>query len=299
MKLFPRNVPPSLSPSDAAAIPARKTKATEAAENIRTPPAAEELMIPPSFVVGLNDTSALEGETVTLECQISGRPTPTIVWFREERKIENSSDFRLSFEKGRARLEIGEAFAEDSGRFSCTATGEAGTASTSCYLTVHGNFEKNVKNNETTMKTEATAETQDREVLPPVVISDCNKQQAVVIKNFAPEKVWSSPKTVLSSSLEPVSVGLLGPLALEEGPVVAPVWTRVGRKLTYSVEYRDFSLEKLGTLLAQSKAPQGSGPRVTVAANEARNSTDSSGLMVQSKTAAPHVHTCHRHRGAN
>ncbi|KPP64347.1 titin-like, partial [Scleropages formosus] len=92
------------------------------------------------FFQGLSNTTVTEGEAVTLECQVSGRPTPAVVWFREEYKIENSSDFRLSFENGRARLTIREAFAEDSGRFSCTATSEAGTASTSCYLAVKGEY---------------------------------------------------------------------------------------------------------------------------------------------------------------
>lgn len=37
---------------------------------------------------------------------------------------------------------IREAFAEDSGRFTCTATNEAGTISTSCYLLVKGSVQQ-------------------------------------------------------------------------------------------------------------------------------------------------------------
>lgn len=79
-----------------------------------------------------------EGESVTLECQIGGRPTPVVMWFREDYQIESSIDFQISYTDGIARLLIREAFAEDSGRFSCTATNEAGTVSTSCYLLVKG-----------------------------------------------------------------------------------------------------------------------------------------------------------------
>lgn len=89
-------------------------------------------------VQGLKNTNVTEGESVTLECQISAQPTPVIMWFREDYKIESSSDFLISFEDGRAQLLIREAFAEDSGRFTCTATNEAGTVSTSCYLLVQG-----------------------------------------------------------------------------------------------------------------------------------------------------------------
>ncbi|KAG7464079.1 hypothetical protein MATL_G00183470 [Megalops atlanticus] len=80
--------------------------------------------------------TVVEGESVTLECQISGHPAPAIMWFREDYRIESSIDFQITYENGYARLVIREAFAEDSGRFTCTATSEAGTVSTSCYLLV-------------------------------------------------------------------------------------------------------------------------------------------------------------------
>lgn len=90
-------------------------------------------------VQGLKNVTVTEGESVTLECQISGQPTPVVMWFREDYQIESSIDFQISYKDGIARMLIREAFAEDSGRFSCTATNEAGTISTSCYLLVKGN----------------------------------------------------------------------------------------------------------------------------------------------------------------
>uniref|UniRef100_A0A3B3QBI9 Ig-like domain-containing protein n=1 Tax=Paramormyrops kingsleyae TaxID=1676925 RepID=A0A3B3QBI9_9TELE len=90
---------------------------------------------------GLKNVTVTEGESVTLECQISGHPTPTIMWFREDYRIESSVDFQITYETGYARLVIREAFAEDSGRFTCTATNQAGTVSTSCYLLVKGKME--------------------------------------------------------------------------------------------------------------------------------------------------------------
>nr|XP_046259560.1 titin-like isoform X2 [Scatophagus argus] len=92
--------------------------------------------VPPTLVSGLKNTNVTEGESVTLECKISGHPTPVIMWFREDYKIESSIDFHISYDNGLAQLVIREAFAEDSGRFTCTATNEAGTVSTSCYLLV-------------------------------------------------------------------------------------------------------------------------------------------------------------------
>lgn len=91
-----------------------------------------------SGVQGLKNTTVTEGESVTLECQIRGQPAAVILWFREDYKIESSIDFQMSYEDGRAQLLIREAFAEDSGRFTCTATNKAGTVSTSCFLLVQG-----------------------------------------------------------------------------------------------------------------------------------------------------------------
>ncbi|KAJ0005748.1 hypothetical protein NQD34_015642 [Periophthalmus magnuspinnatus] len=108
----------------------------EPQEVVAVPTRAQDPVVPPTIIAGLKNVTVTEGESVTLECQISGHPTPTIMWFREDYKIESSIDFQLTYESGFARMVIREAFAEDSGRFTCTATSEAGTVTTSCYLLV-------------------------------------------------------------------------------------------------------------------------------------------------------------------
>ncbi|KAM8858182.1 titin-like [Synchiropus picturatus] len=99
-------------------------------------PAAGASVAPPTLVSGLSNVTVTEGESVALECTIHGDPPPVVMWFREDFQIQNSIDFQLTYEDGVARMVIREAFAEDSGRFTCTATSEAGTVSTSCYLLV-------------------------------------------------------------------------------------------------------------------------------------------------------------------
>ncbi|NXC95091.1 TITIN protein, partial [Certhia familiaris] len=105
-------------------------------ETARVPVPAEIPATPPTLVSGLKNKTVTEGESVTLECQISGHPQPTVMWYREDYKIESSMDFQITFKAGLARLVIREAFAEDSGRFTCTATNKAGSVSTSCHLHV-------------------------------------------------------------------------------------------------------------------------------------------------------------------
>ncbi|XP_042131451.2 titin isoform X4 [Peromyscus maniculatus bairdii] len=111
----------------------REAKVTEAA---RVPAPAEVPVTPPTLVSGLKNVTVIEGESVTLECHISGYPSPKVTWYREDYQIESSIDFQITFQNGIARLMIREAFAEDSGRFTCSAVNEAGTVSTSCYLAV-------------------------------------------------------------------------------------------------------------------------------------------------------------------
>uniref|UniRef100_A0A4W2F6Z2 Titin n=1 Tax=Bos indicus x Bos taurus TaxID=30522 RepID=A0A4W2F6Z2_BOBOX len=115
------------------ALRERETKVTETA---RVPAPVEIPVTPPTLVSGLKNVTVIEGESVTLECHISGYPSPKVTWYREDYQIESSIDFQITFQSGIARLLIREAFAEDSGRFTCTAVNEAGTVSTSCYLAV-------------------------------------------------------------------------------------------------------------------------------------------------------------------
>ncbi|XP_045150520.1 titin isoform X2 [Echinops telfairi] len=114
----------------------RHRREAKVAEAARVPAPVEIPVTPPTLVSGLKNVTVIEGESVTLECHISGYPSPTVTWYREDYQIESSIDFQITFQNGIARLMIREAFAEDSGRFTCSAVNEAGTVSTSCYLAV-------------------------------------------------------------------------------------------------------------------------------------------------------------------
>ncbi|XP_072320492.1 titin-like [Eucyclogobius newberryi] len=120
-----KTMPPSGQPQ-----PQKQKQVEEAALPV------EEGVIPPTIVTGLMNQTVTEGDGVTLRCQISGYPAPVVMWFREDFRIQDSVDFHMSYQNGEAQLVIREAFAEDSGRFTCTATNQAGTTSSSCYLLV-------------------------------------------------------------------------------------------------------------------------------------------------------------------
>ncbi|KFO13403.1 Titin, partial [Balearica regulorum gibbericeps] len=134
----------------------RKEGEAKVTETARVPVPAEIPATPPTLVSGLKNKTVTEGESVTLECHISGHPQPTVTWYREDYKIESSMDFQITFKAGLARLVIREAFAEDSGRFTCTATNKAGSVSTSCHL--HVKVSEEIETRETISEKAVTEE---------------------------------------------------------------------------------------------------------------------------------------------
>ncbi|NXG82258.1 TITIN protein, partial [Stercorarius parasiticus] len=134
----------------------RKEGEAKVTETARVPVPAEIPATPPTLVSGLKNKTVTEGESVTLECHISGHPQPIVTWYREDYKIESSMDFQITFKAGLARLVIREAFAEDSGRFTCTATNKAGSVSTSCHL--HVKVSEEIETRETISEKAVTEE---------------------------------------------------------------------------------------------------------------------------------------------
>ncbi|XP_069756931.1 myopalladin isoform X2 [Narcine bancroftii] len=112
------------------------------------------LMAAPVFIKPLQDVTAMEGQLVVLESRIKGVPFPKIEWYREETLIEDSPEFRILQKKPRSMsdseeictLVIAEAFAEDSGMFTCTARNKYGTMSSTARLTIPGTEDNNAVN---------------------------------------------------------------------------------------------------------------------------------------------------------
>ncbi|XP_058882506.1 myopalladin-like isoform X2 [Acipenser ruthenus] len=109
------------------------------------------IMAAPVFTKMLQDLTAFEGQLVVLECRVKGAPSPKLDWYREGSLIEDSPDFRILQKKPRSMAEpeeictlvIAEAFPEDSGTFTCTATNKYATVSSIAYLKVKGNQNRN------------------------------------------------------------------------------------------------------------------------------------------------------------
>ncbi|NXD90236.1 PALLD protein, partial [Chaetorhynchus papuensis] len=81
----------------------------------------------PIFTKELQNATASEGQVVVLECRVRGPPPIHVKWFRQGTEIQDSPDFRILQKK---------TFPEDSGIFTCTATNEHGSVTSSAQLTV-------------------------------------------------------------------------------------------------------------------------------------------------------------------
>ncbi|NWQ74092.1 PALLD protein, partial [Columbina picui] len=96
---------------------------------------AKPIYSAPIFTKELQNSTASEGQVVVFECRVRGRPPIHVKWFRQGVEIQDSPDFRI-LQKKICTLVIAETFPEDSGLFTCTATNEHGSVTSSAQLTV-------------------------------------------------------------------------------------------------------------------------------------------------------------------
>ena len=99
-------------------------------------PAAETA--PPNFLQRLQSSTVRQGSQVRLDVRVTGIPTPVVKFYREGAEIQSSADFRILQEGDLYSLLIAEAFPEDSGTYSVTATNSSGRATSTAELLVQG-----------------------------------------------------------------------------------------------------------------------------------------------------------------
>ncbi|NXD43395.1 KALRN protein, partial [Copsychus sechellarum] len=101
------------------------------------------LTVAPEFLVPLVDITCLLGDTVMLQCKVCGRPKPTITWKGPDQNILDNDNSTATYtvsscDSGELTLKICNLMPQDSGIYTCVATNEHGTASTSATIKVQG-----------------------------------------------------------------------------------------------------------------------------------------------------------------
>ena len=75
------------------------------------------------------DTRPIEGTAVTLHCNSSGEPGPTIVWTMNGSPLDTSGNSGISFTDDNKHLTIVNVSRTDSGEYQCVANNSLGNVS--------------------------------------------------------------------------------------------------------------------------------------------------------------------------
>lgn len=78
-----------------------------------------------------------ERDTCKLLCCLSGKPVPTVKWYKDKREL-SKYEYSMSQADGVVTMEIVDCRPEDSGNYSCVATNCHGSDDTSCVVIVEG-----------------------------------------------------------------------------------------------------------------------------------------------------------------
>ena len=86
------------------------------------------IIVAPVITTHPQNVTATEGENVTLSCNASGDPTPTILWTKNGSAVSTSGDPRVSFGVDNKTLAITNVSRSDSGQYRCKADNNNGTS---------------------------------------------------------------------------------------------------------------------------------------------------------------------------
>ena len=78
-----------------------------------------EPVVAPQFELPLSNIVTKAGGEIVLECSITGTPTPSITWFKDNKAIKPSKDVEILFDGKNAQLRVKEAFPKHAGHYVC------------------------------------------------------------------------------------------------------------------------------------------------------------------------------------
>ena len=78
----------------------------------------------PLITIHPEGKTPMEGENITLSCNATGNPEPSISWFKDGFPI--NSNFRITFSQDNKRLRITNISRTDSGEYQCMARNRVG-----------------------------------------------------------------------------------------------------------------------------------------------------------------------------
>lgn len=105
--------------------------------DLRSLASEEKLEQAPHFKELLNNSSVIAHSELILECQVVGKPLPTVTWYKDGLKmIMSNRMLQYTDRKGVVRLNVMNVSTDDAGEYSCEAQNAAGRDITHCSVKV-------------------------------------------------------------------------------------------------------------------------------------------------------------------
>uniref|UniRef100_A0A672ZYT0 Ig-like domain-containing protein n=1 Tax=Sphaeramia orbicularis TaxID=375764 RepID=A0A672ZYT0_9TELE len=98
----------------------------------------QEPRFPPLFDRKLSPKEVTVGDSIELECHMTGSAPIKVTWSKDHKDIRSGGNYKISCVENTAGLSILKADKGDSGRYFCHASNDMGKDSCSCDITVKG-----------------------------------------------------------------------------------------------------------------------------------------------------------------
>ncbi|XP_067145351.1 LOW QUALITY PROTEIN: obscurin-like [Centruroides vittatus] len=92
--------------------------------------------VAPSFIKKLQDQLSVVGDAARFEVRVTGKPKPKIVWSKDGAEMKESAIVKMACDGDDYSLTVRDLKVENSGKYSCQASNEKGSATDQAVLTV-------------------------------------------------------------------------------------------------------------------------------------------------------------------
>lgn len=95
----------------------------------------------PVFLTELQSQDVPDGNPVSFDCVVIGKPPPTVRWYKDGRLLEENDHYMINEDQeGRQQLIITTVLPTDMGVYRCTAENSSGITSTKAELRVDSEY---------------------------------------------------------------------------------------------------------------------------------------------------------------
>ncbi|KAL1383363.1 hypothetical protein pipiens_013162 [Culex pipiens pipiens] len=230
----------------------------------------EESDAAPVFTFALRPRVMQLRDTCKLLCCLSGKPVPTVKWFKNGRELSRF-EYAMTHTDGVVTMEIIDTKVDDSGEYKCVAVNPLGKAETSCVVIVEDRRRQfdhpqpKADGKKSIKKPEAKA-APSKQLGPPDARSRQSTRELLPLKSdsmMCPPDFTRKLKDVVASDGEPLQLNC----HVSGDPLPQIVWTKNGKKLTSSAVIDIKYKSGIASLRINELFPEDSGTYVCTAKN--------------------------------